>query len=185
MHPEYSRSYTSNAAITALITDHTERKSDRVKIVPAVTEVRPVQRNRFRSPRIDFLIDCVNPHGPDKHHDQDTTGREGREDSRHRLLPRNDSHRCGRKERGHFQPADCRSVIAQQNLLGGQELRCRQGLFGATLKEMRKRNAARKTQEKDAQEFNQSDYRDSLNPCFEDCSSVLSVPPIPATLLIE
>jgi hypothetical protein len=30
--------------------------------------------------------------------------------------------------------------------------------FGATLKEMRKRNAARKPQEKDAQEFNQSDH---------------------------
>src|SRR5260370_23366591 len=114
MHPEYSRSYTSNAAITALKPTTHNASRIAVKIVPAVTEVRPVQRNRFRSPRIDFLIDWVNPHGPDKHHDQDTSGREGREDSRHLLFPLNDSHRCGRKERGHFQPADCRSVIAQQ-----------------------------------------------------------------------
>lgn len=141
-------------------TDHTECNSDCVKIVPTVTDIRPVQRNRFGCPRIDRPVDWVNPYSPNKHHDQDTGGGEGREDAHHWLLPPNDRHRSGQKERRYLHSADCRSLVAQQNLLDGQERLRRKGLFWVTLKEMRKRNPARKPQEQDAQEFNQSDYHD-------------------------
>jgi hypothetical protein len=140
MHPEYSRSYASNAAIAE--TDQTERKSDRVKIVPAVTEVRQVQRNRFRPPRIDFLIDWVNPHGPDKHHDQDTGGREGREDSHHRLLPRNDSPSPRSKR---VRPLPARRLPVRNcatESAGWPSTAVPAGSFWVTLKEMRKRNPA-------------------------------------------
>jgi len=67
--------------------DRRQDKSDRVKKVPPVAEVRPVRRKRFRRPRIDSLVDWVDPQGPDKHHDQDAAGGEGREDGHHGMPP--------------------------------------------------------------------------------------------------
>ena len=87
-------------------------KPDRVKSVPPVAKVCPVRGKPLGRPRIDKLVDRVNPDGPNSHHEQDADAGKHCKKGLYWLPPGDDSQRqCGQQRRN-FQPTNRSSIVA-------------------------------------------------------------------------